>query len=328
MSKWLLDRLFTTEKQPTPRFAFQGTVNWMRALALIVEAPGFHDTELREFYANVQRRPANPVADTGVFENLLMSIHQVASLGSVNRNINDRYDVVRSAIVAWYYAVYAATRAMVLATSGASPEQHRATAKVWHRDIVQDGLAVRPFGLSLSTLVATEVKKQVANLRGHLTHALNTPAENLDEAWGAAYSYLSGTAEDEKSRMEGQVRSTSEFKKLGVNDFRTKAARELRDRALSKGRVNFLIQAFRYRGKANYRDAIYLTYGDTRTEEINQFTRDLETVATAHLRMAGHYANRRVEKGTWNQFIDDLEANLRVNFDLSRLRVDAGSREG
>jgi hypothetical protein len=44
--------------------------------------------------------------------------------------------------------------------------------------------------------------------------------------------------------------------------------------------------------------------------------------------MAGHYANRRVEKGTWNQFIGDLEANLRVNFDLSRLRVDAGSREG
>jgi hypothetical protein len=36
MSKWLLDRLFEAGDQAEPRFAFQGTVNWMRALAEVV----------------------------------------------------------------------------------------------------------------------------------------------------------------------------------------------------------------------------------------------------------------------------------------------------
>ncbi|EPP2604863.1 hypothetical protein ACUNNT_004890, partial [Escherichia coli] len=68
MSKWLLDRLFEAGDQAEPRFAFQGTVNWMRALAEVVNGGACADDKLNDLYARVQRRPVNREADTLVFE--------------------------------------------------------------------------------------------------------------------------------------------------------------------------------------------------------------------------------------------------------------------
>jgi len=130
------------------------------------------------------------------------------------------------------------------------------------------------------------------------------------EAWGAIYAYLSGTADYEKGKIEDRVKNSKEFRELDVNNFRTKAARTLRDSKLDKGIVNFLIQSFRYRGKANYRDSIYLSYGENRTETINKFVENLRIVATTYLRMTCRYASKRVEKSLWPCFSEDLKNNL------------------
>ena len=73
----------------------------------------------------------------------------------------------------------------------------------------------------------------------------------------------------------------------------------------------FLTQAFRYRGKANYRDSVYLSYGADRTAELVQFIADLAFVAERFTRMAAHVVAKRTERGTWPDFVADINANAR-----------------
>lgn len=314
MTEWLLERLFDSGGQPPPRFAAQSTLNWMRSLAILVQDNGFTESELSNHYAAVQRRPLNVEMDTCVFERLLMAQHHTAALHTLSAEPKSPYNVVRSAIVAWYYAIYESSSAMTLAKSGSNAETHAKTARIWHSDIVMPGLAIGPFGFSLDTLVASEVKVQVAKLRQGSQFVLVDTPRTYADAWGAACAYVSGTADYEKWRFEGRIRGSQEFKALNTDSFRTKAARELRDVKLRAGHVNFLIQAFRYRGKANYRDSIYLSYGPKREQAIRQFLRDLNIVGSSFLRMATSYASRRVELGSWKSFMSDIEQNSLLDF--------------
>lgn len=71
---------------PEPRFALQGTVNWMRGLAIVVNDEGIVWASMQKFYFDktVQRNGglSEPAVNT-VFEQLLMSLHHlgVASNG-------------------------------------------------------------------------------------------------------------------------------------------------------------------------------------------------------------------------------------------------------
>ena len=78
---------------------------------------------------------------------------------------------------------------------------------------------------------------------------------------------------------------------------------------------------YRYRGKANYRDSVFLSYGNDRSEELKQFILDLDTVATAFMKMASTYAKARVHKSDWDSFVADLETNLRFEFDTKILKI-------
>lgn len=321
MAQWLLDRLFDAKDQPKPRFAFQGTVNWMRALSILVENGSFEDQKIKDHYKAVSRRKPNPEGDALVFENMMMAFHNQASLVRLTEDATHPYDVCRSAIISWYYGTYFTCSAMIAAASGSKQETHAHTAKVWQTDIVGHGLLMTPFSPSLSSLVEKVVEAEISSYRGSNKHDLNTYAENDDEAWGAIVSYLKGTWDYEKWRIEERLKTSREFKALGVDSFRTKKARELRDEQLAKNGVNYLIQAFRYRGKANYRDSVFLSYGDDNSEKIETFVQDLEKVSRAFQRMAACYLSRRVEKGAWAEFIADLKANSRLSLEPQYLEM-------
>ena len=320
MNKWYLQKLYETTDQPTLRFAFQGTVNWMRGLAILTIEDTFTDTKIRDFYKNVKRRNKNNEADLMVFENILMAIHNLHSLKLINTKIDNPYSVARTQIISWYYCIYYASSAMIGAQSGNMQETHAGTAKVWHKDIVEK-LTMSPFNLSLSTLVEKDFKSKIQTMRNGNSFDLNNYPTNEEEALGALFSYLQGTAGYKKLETEENIKGSREFKELEVDNFRKKVAQELRDKKLEKGIVNFLVQAFRYRGKANYRDSVFLSYGDDRSEELNQFVLDLDTVATAFLKMASTYAKARVHKADWDNFVEDLESNLRFDFDTSILKI-------
>lgn len=321
MAQWLLNRLLNTKDQPKPQFAFQGTVNWMRALSVLVENGSFEDEKIKEHYKSVNRRKANPEADTLVFESMMMAFHNQASLVRLVEDTTHPYDVCRSAIISWYYATYFTCSAMIAAASGSEQETHTHTAKVWQPDIVDAGFVMSPFSLCISSLVKKVIDTEITAYRGSNKYDLNTYAQNDDEAWGAVVSYLKGTCNYEKWRVEGRIKTSREFKVLKTDSFRTEKAKALRDEQLAKNGANYLIQAFRYRGKANYRDSIFLSYGSDNSEKIKIFVRDLEKVSRAFQRMAACYLSRRVEKGTWSEFIADLDENSRLSIEARYLEV-------
>lgn len=321
MPNWLLDRLFNAGDQAEPRFAFQGTVNWMRALAEVVNSGVCDDDELKSLYRRVPRRPVNIEADTLVFQNMHMAYHNLASLEAMNNDALDKYDICRSAIVSWYYSVYFASSAMVAASSGSVQETHTATAKVWQADIVEKNLIPYPFDLHLSSLVTTTAEAEISAYRGNNIYDLNHCAQDPEMAHGAIVSYVKGTHKYKKWEAEERIKTSREFKALNVENFRKKVARELRDKTLDKGQVNFLIQAFRYRGKANYRDSIFLSYGDNNEGTIDQFVEDLNDVAFGFLRAASRYCSARVERGTWALFVEDIENNTRLSIGTDSLEI-------
>ena len=316
---WLLNKLFTHAEQPKPRFAFQGTVNWMRGLAILVDGQFSHH-QLKEFYQHVQRRQANEQADALAYECLTMSMHNVRAIDSM-QSIEDPYAVVRSAIVAWYYATYYAAKAMLAASSGTDPQTHALAGKLWQVEIVGASLAKTPFDLSITGITPRNVDQVITALRAGNSHDLNKEPTDQDMALGALYSYLKGTAEYEQWRLEEMVKDSREYKQGGFNSFRSNAAKALRDAKLNPAHVNYLIQAFRYRGKANYRDAIYLSYGRDNSERLRQFVSDLATVAGIFSLMAAHYVSTRVIRNDWAAFRADLKehAKFKLPFDLDEI---------
>ncbi len=321
MSQWLLERLFEAKDQAVPRFAFQGTINWMRALAEIVNEGSCGDDELKTIYSKVKRRSVNRDADTLVFENMHMAHHNLAALSSMNDDVEDKYDICRSAIISWYYAIYFSASAMVAASSGSEQKTHSATFKVWQADIVDKNLIPYPFNLSLSSLVSKEVDTQIDAYRDSNIYDLNHCAQNTEQAHGAVVSYLKGTASYKKWEAEERIKVSREFRDIGVDNFRKKIARELRDKILAKGQINFLIQAFRYRGKANYRDSIFLSYGANNEDTIESFIQDLFDASFNFIRASSYYCSKRVARGDWELFVTDIEENSRLSINSSAIRI-------
>lgn len=318
---YYLNQLYKHTDQPTLTFAFRGTINWMRALAIVCEEK-ITDETIKEFYKDVQRRKENDVLDLKVFENILMAIHNLHSLQSINQNSVNPYDVVRTQVVNWYYSIYYASSAMCAAKSGGVSETHTGTSKIFQNDLIDSGLIMSPFDLSVNTLVEKDYKKYISDLRNENKFDLNTLPTTINESFGCIYSYCQGTAGYKKWQAEEELLKSKEFKKLGVENFRTKAARELRDAKLEKGFVNFLTQAFRYRGKAHYRDSVFFSYGTDNAEQVEQFLKDLEVVGMSFLKIASFYCSQRVKKMSWESYVEDLQENLRFEFDISILECE------
>jgi len=198
---YYLKQLYKHTNQPTLTFAFRGTINWMRALAIVCEQK-ISDESIKEFYKDVQRRKENDVLDLKVFENFLMAIYNLASLQSINKAIQNPYNVVRTQVVNWYYAIYYASSTMCAAKSGNVSETHTGTSKIFQNNLVDSGLIMSPFDLSVNTLVEKDYKKQINDLRDGNKFDLNTLPTTIDESYGCIYSYLQGTAGYKKWQIQ------------------------------------------------------------------------------------------------------------------------------
>lgn len=218
-------------------------------------------------------------------------------------------DYGRIGVLAWYYGISNAASAMIAAQSKQFKETHAETAKVWNAQIVNHQLALPPFDFSVSTLVKKEREKQISDLKqGHAWELISKP-ETPQQARSAAIAYLSGTASWYAWRTEEDLKKNRAFKALQVENFKTKAARALRDQWLEKKSVGFLHQAFRYRGKANYREALYMAYGSGAETTLADFIEDLFFVQKAFLAMAGAFAKRKLGDTLWHDFCEDVDAH-------------------
>lgn len=297
---------------PDPRFALPSTINWIRALTLLITSLDLRFAAARSFYVTVQARSMPERELNTVFEQLLFVLNQIAALKALTAAPN-KADVARNAIIAWYYGVYSAASAMTAAMDGAFQDNHTETARQWHTRFPARRLAMPPFADCLSTLLPASVEAELALVRARGQHPLVKVPTTVSEAWGCCAEYLSGTAGWEQWNIDQRVKETREFRALNVSDFRTKAARDLRDAAYSRNGIAFLHQAARYRGKANYRDAIYLAYGTSVSTLLTNFVDDLLVVLVGFSAMAGGYCSARVGKAAWSDFVDDLDRKKAIS---------------
>lgn len=247
-----------------------------------------------------------------VFEQLLFALNQIAALRGLSQ-VPNKADVARVGIVTWYYGIYGSGSAMLAASDGSFAETHAATARQWDRQLVISKSVMPPFDDRVSSLVGDTVKADLRKPRSRGTGSLTVTPTTLSNAWGCHAQYLSGTANWETCNIEQRVKNYKNFKELDVDNFRTKAARNIRDNALEKQSICFLHQASRYRGKANYRDAIYLAYGKNVPTLADTFIDDLTKVLTAFSSMAAAYCFMRMGSSKWKEFIDDLDERRAIS---------------
>lgn len=302
----------TPEELPDATFALPSTLNWMRAQALLVEDLGVNFSSAFDFYSRVQRRTFEERQLNSVFEQLLFALNQIAALRGLSK-VPNKADVARVGIVTWYYGIYGSASAMLAAIDGSFAETHAATARQWDSQFVCSKNVMAPFNDRVSSLITSTIKADLADPRSRGEGSLTTLPTTVSSAWGCHAEYLSGTASWERWNVEQRVKSGREFKALGVNDFRKKKARELRDTALGKHSISFLHQASRYRGKANYRDAIYLAYGKSVPTLAEGFIDHLTEVLTAFSSMAAAYCSVRMGQSRWREFIEDLEQRRAIS---------------
>lgn len=295
------------EGKPDPDYALPSTVNWMRSLCLLAAHHNVTFPGATAFYAQQGRRQMTAQVENTVLEQLFLALHHLSGLERLAAAGADG-DLGRIGVVAWYYGISNAASAMIAAQNGSFQEDHSNTARMWDEQIVAAGHAMEPFRWRVSSLVESTFAPEVEAIRAGSGGNLQRTPYGVEDARGVAASYLSGSAKWYAWLNTEHVRESSEFRRLGVANFRTKAARELRDRRLAARRIGFLHQAFRYRGKANYREALFLAYGRGTPAVLNGFVTDQAAVLKAFLAMAGAFAARKLGRELWREFVADVEA--------------------
>ena len=176
-------------------------------------------------------------------------------------------------------------------------------------------LILHPFDLRLSTLVKKDAEFELDHIRqGQKQNLVNKPL-TAEDAHRALCGYLSGTRGWWAWRIEEEVRSSRGFRELGVDNFRTKTARTLRDDRLGRQSISFLHQAIRFRGKANYREAMYLAHGTQVEPIISGFVSDMADILESFLAMAGAFAFKCVGSRLRNAFLEDLQSHRSFSID-------------
>ena len=276
-------------------------------MAIVVEHEGIKSSKAETFYSCVNLRIMTDKEKNTIFEQLLFALHQCSALKALKLSPN-KSDVARVGIVAWYYGIYAAASAMVTAKDGSFQDTHTSTAQTWDHQIAKANLVCPPFHARISSLDKQTSKRELDELstKKQINLATDTPS-SIEDAEAACKAYLSGSVNWWRKRTEEDIKQSKEFRCLGVSDFKKNKARDLRDERLKKRSVGFLHQAFRYRGKANYRDAIFLGYGTSVDTMLSGYIDDLSKVLEALVTLSGVYCSKRLETKAWNDFIDDLE---------------------
>jgi hypothetical protein len=292
---------------PDPAYSLPGTLNWMRAMAILVDHDEINAPSMHNICAVVTKGTLSDQAANTTFEQLLMSLHHLASLKAM-ASLPKRIDSARSAIVTWYYGIFHAASAMIAAQDGSFQENHGETANAWNSHFSGRPYIPPSFSYRVSTLVGKDVEKEIEILRNGNSFKLDSEPVNQQQAFGACMSYLKGSATWKAEYIEDDLKRR-ELKKLGLDNFRTKRAQEIRDERLKGKSLGFVHQAFRYRGKANYREALFISYGNHIEPRLTNFYTDLYSVLEAFLCMAGTFCARRIGKDLWNAYHNDVSAN-------------------
>ncbi len=108
---------------------------------------------------------------------------------------------------------------------------------------------------------------------------------------------------------------------MKVDSFRTKETRDNRDAEYSKIKpIWFLNETFRYWGKDNYEDEIYLALHNTRLNvTADKYIQSLCSVASKFIRIASFFCMHKIEKKEWDKTIIDINNKPILIPDIDKL---------
>jgi hypothetical protein len=109
--------------KPDPQFALPSTVNWMRALRVLIEDQGIDFGTADSFYSTHGKRSMGTLEENTVLEQLFLGLHHLSALRQFRDGATSA-DYARVGILAWYYGIANAASAMTAAQSGSFKEDH------------------------------------------------------------------------------------------------------------------------------------------------------------------------------------------------------------
>jgi hypothetical protein len=282
-------------------------LNWVKSLDFEIvsehgNSPEDQMRSCREKFSGVRpRRSTQLVAP--IFAPLFHCLTFSVSLISIDEGVAYGPWSFPAAVISWYYAIYNAFRSILASYDNREHETHSAMIKS-----VNEIHAFLPHPFNMVATHQTGVMYSVM-LPDYPTVERYNIVRNFrvgrSEAQGMLLSYLSGTARWEVKRVKDRLITDGQ-----VDNFRTKAAREIRNRCLPT-RVNFLNCAFRYRGKANYRDSLFLAYGPEDSTIDSSFMSGLSNIAKFAFLCGLAYAERRMGRRIVHEFLSDVRDNFR-----------------
>ena len=309
VDNWLYNEVLNEDDLQKPIFARQSTINWMKALRFeIINEHGNSSKEQFESILNhfktVYDKRLSPINKSLIFESLYSSFTYSLALQTSAKNTSGESWMLPSSIVSWYYSVYFSILSMFGSIGQAVDDNHTSVYRVFSSNL-SDKMP-HPFNMN-----ASYVKNEIyaSNLPWYSdsdSYKLSmTFPETEEAARGMILEYMSGNAKYYTYLTKEKI-----LEKAPYSDFKTKVAQEERNKQLQK-KLAFMHCAFRYRGKANYRDGIYLTYGKNAASESKAFIDDMKVVAQFAFLMGLALAYRSPLKADVLNFINDIDINLK-----------------
>ncbi len=301
-------------------FSLNATINLMRAFAIVVADEKIDKTKAASHFSTIKPVKYSLQVTNTIFEQLVFALHQCAAMDEFSKSTNPA-NIARVASVAWYYGIYAAALSMNVAKNGMIQERHASTADVWC-EFAEKNLLLPPFDKYLSTIKKKAAQIELDSMGNSAGRSIATQMPvNRTAADAICIAYLSGTAEWQREKIKDDIRDKcKDSNGQKIKNFLGKEAQTISDKRFAKKKINFLHQAIRFRGKANYRDSLYLgyssisnimpgnsVYGDKPKGRMLPYIKDLNIVLKAFTCLAGAYCARRLKKDEWNLFFDNIE---------------------
>lgn len=238
--------------------------------------------------------------DPQVYELLFSSLTYTLSLCSYEKSLTNAIWAQPSAVISWYYGCYMSVRAMFLAFEHKVDDNHSSIMKAFASSLAQH--LPHPFNMES---VYNKNEDYNITLPSFPSVSSSNLSINLDEndrnqAQGMICEYLNGTSNYYTWETKEKIK-----RREGIANFRTNDAKAIRNKLLQK-KIGFMHCAFRYRGKANYRDGIYLTYGSASTTP-DSFFNDLHIVSRFFFLCALAMLFRVGNQSEVKAFLEDLQ---------------------
>ncbi len=304
MAHWLYDEIKKKHKSWDPRRAQNSTILWALALAHEVQAEnGLTASEqfesclslLKKNTQGAQRHLGTPEVFGPLFSSLTFT------LDLCSRKVGECPTwALPSAIVAWYYAHYGTLRSMLAASNVGVEESHA-------KSIRSFGSCLRnrlphPYNMRARWIKNEEFDVDLPNYSGTQSRSLIGKFDGKRiTAREMLVGYLKGTATRELELIKSDIKSRNKT----ITDFFSGRAKSARDNRMQGTEFNVMHCAFRYRGKANYRDSLYLSYGSIPIHEQDEFVQALATTARFSFLMGVALARLKAGEADTRSFLSE-----------------------